>query len=55
MTTLLAPGTAPAVDVLAGVRPHVSVRDTLTQTMTMAWRAGIARTATTTGTFWRSD
>jgi daunorubicin/doxorubicin transport system permease protein len=39
MTTLLAPGTAPAVDVLAGVRPHVSVRDTLTQTMTMAWRA----------------
>jgi ABC-2 type transport system permease protein len=26
-------------DVLAGVRPHVSVRETLSQTMTMAWRA----------------
>jgi daunorubicin/doxorubicin transport system permease protein len=26
-------------DVLAGVRPHVSVRETLSQTTTMAWRA----------------
>jgi ABC-2 type transport system permease protein len=26
-------------DVLADVRPHVSVRETLSQTMTMAWRA----------------
>ena len=39
MTAVLAPETAPATDVLAGVRPHVSVRDTLSQTLTMAWRA----------------
>ena len=39
MTAVLAPETAPATDVLAGVRPYVSVRDTLSQTLTMAWRA----------------
>jgi ABC-2 type transport system permease protein len=36
MTTLTTP---PARDLLAGVRPSVSVRDTISQTMTMAWRA----------------
>jgi ABC-2 type transport system permease protein len=36
MTTLTAPGTT---DVLAGVRSRVSLRETLSQTMTMAWRA----------------
>jgi daunorubicin/doxorubicin transport system permease protein len=35
--TALAP--SPAADPLAGVRPHVSPRDALSQTMTMAWRA----------------
>jgi ABC-2 type transport system permease protein len=40
MTTLTtAPPAAPARDVLAGVRAHVSVREALSQTMTMAWRA----------------
>lgn len=29
----------PARDVLADVRPHVSVRETVSQTLTMAWRA----------------
>jgi ABC-2 type transport system permease protein len=37
MTTLVAPGEQR--DVLSDVRPHVSVRETLSQTMTMAWRA----------------
>lgn len=37
MTTLLSP--AEQRDVLVGVRAHVSVRETLSQTMTMAWRA----------------
>jgi ABC-2 type transport system permease protein len=37
MTTILSP--AEKRDVLAGVRTHVSVRETLSQTMTMAWRA----------------
>jgi len=36
MTTLATPA---ATDVLAGVRTHVSVRETIRQTMTMAWRA----------------
>jgi hypothetical protein len=35
MTTI----TAPRADVLTGVRGHVSVKETLSQTMTMAWRA----------------
>ena len=37
MTTLLSP--AEQRDVLTGVRAHVSLRETLSQTMTMAWRA----------------
>jgi ABC-2 type transport system permease protein len=37
MTTLVAPGEQR--DVLSDVRPHVSLRETLSQTMTMAWRA----------------
>lgn len=37
MTTLLSP--AEQRDVLVGVRTHVSVRETLSQTLTMAWRA----------------
>jgi len=36
MTTLTAP---PATDVLAGVRAHVSLRESISQTLTMAWRA----------------
>jgi ABC-2 type transport system permease protein len=40
MTTTLAPPlNQPPADVLAGVRGHVSVRETVSQTMTMAWRA----------------
>jgi ABC-2 type transport system permease protein len=42
MTTLVSPANGSAAeqrDVLAGVRSHVSARETLSQTMTMAWRA----------------
>ena len=39
MTTLAAPAPAPAAGVLADVRPHVTPRETVSQTMTMAWRA----------------
>src|SRR3954470_24720292 len=39
MTTLTAPPSQPPADVLAGVRGHVSVRETVSQTMSMAWRA----------------
>jgi ABC-2 type transport system permease protein len=37
MTTLVAPGEQR--DVLSDVRPHVSLHESLSQTMTMAWRA----------------
>src|SRR3954447_25739832 len=36
MTTLTTP---PATDVLAGVRAHVSLREAISQTLTMAWRS----------------
>lgn len=39
MTTLAAPAPSPPTDVLADVRPHVTLADTISQTLTMAWRA----------------
>jgi len=39
MTTTFAPATPRDRDVLAGVRTHLGPRDTIAQTMTMAWRA----------------